>query len=113
VSPGATITVEREMRGTPNDAELADPPTPGEEAAGLVEVAPIGQRAVVLAQPGDTDAWELVSPASIVFEDDQGQVRTIHPRTGEVEQVFGWDDYLAEIERALALDVENPAPAPT
>jgi hypothetical protein len=92
------------MRSTPNDQTATDPPTPDEAAAELVEMAPIGHRAVVYAHHprGDSTGWELVNPASIVIEDDRGDVRTLHPRTGEIEQLWTWDEYLAELDRWIA-----------
>jgi hypothetical protein len=98
VARGTTITLPLELRTTRAGGGAA-PPTVAEEAAALVEVAPVGHRAIVFAKP-DGDRWLPVDPAAVAVEDDEGFVPTLDPSTGQAVQVYRWDDYLAEVERA-------------
>jgi hypothetical protein len=89
VPRGTTITVPLELRTTPTGGGVAHS-TVADEAAALVEVAPVGHRAIVFAtRSGDGDG--------------DGFVPTLEPSTDKAVQVYRWDDYLAEVERTPLL----------
>ena len=103
VARGTTVTLPLELRTTPIAGSEA-PSTVAEEAAALVEVAPVGHRAILFAQrTDDGDGWRPVDPAAIAVEDDAGFVPTVDPATGRVVQFYPWDVYVAEVERSPRL----------